>query len=390
VSEPALSSITVAPSTVTVYQGTAIQFTATGKYADGSSIDVTNTVTWKSSYTTIAAVSATGMVQSVGLGSTTISVTLQSITGISTVTVVPPFVWQAPAPITYGTALNAAQLNAKSGVSGTYAYAPPAGTVLQAGTHPLNVAFTPADKALTHLAAKATVKLTVAQAKPTVIWVTPLPVAYGTALSATQLNANAKVAGTFTYSPVKGSILTAGSHTLSVTFKPSDATDYISATQTVKIQVNQAKPMLALVCPEVAYDGKAHTCSGSATGSNRTPVSGAWTFSPANGTRAGSYVTTGTFKSSDTNYSGGIASGTLKIDPTKPTITWPAPAAITYGTALSATQLNANAKIAGAFTYSPAAGAILALGSHTLSVTFKPTDATDYTSATQSVKIQVN
>ena len=43
VAEPALTSITVAPSTVTVYQGTAIQLTATGEYTDGSSVDVTST-----------------------------------------------------------------------------------------------------------------------------------------------------------------------------------------------------------------------------------------------------------------------------------------------------------------------------------------------------------
>ena len=141
--EPPLSSITVAPSTVTVYQGTAIQLTATGEYADGSSVDVTSTVTWKSSNTSAATVSAGGLVQSVGLGSATISATIQSITGASLLTVVPPFAWQTPAPITYGTPLSAAQLDASSGVTGTFVYTPPAGTVLPAGTQPLSVVFTP-------------------------------------------------------------------------------------------------------------------------------------------------------------------------------------------------------------------------------------------------------
>ena len=39
-----------------------------------------------------------------------------------------------------------------------------------------------------------------------------------------------------------------------------------------------------------------------------------------------------------------------------PTITWATPAAITYGTALSATQLNADAGVAGTFVYTPASG----------------------------------
>jgi len=73
----------------------------------------------------------------------------------------------------------------------------------------------------------------------------------------------------------------------------------------------------------------------------------------------------------------------------KPTITWATPAAITYGTPLSATQLNAKASVAGAFAYSPASGTVLTVGTQTLSVTFTPTDTTDYTSATATVTLTV-
>jgi sugar lactone lactonase YvrE len=73
-----------------------------------------------------------------------------------------------------------------------------------------------------------------------------------------------------------------------------------------------------------------------------------------------------------------------------PTITWKAPAAITYGTALSATQLNATASVPGTFAYSPATGTVLAAGSQTLSVTFTPTNTTNYSTATAQVTLQVN
>ena len=73
-----------------------------------------------------------------------------------------------------------------------------------------------------------------------------------------------------------------------------------------------------------------------------------------------------------------------------PTITWKAPAAITYGTALSGTQLNATASVAGTFAYNPAAGTVPAAGSPTLSVTFTPTNTTNYTTATAQVTLQVN
>jgi len=56
-------------------------------------------------------------------------------------------------------------------------------------------------------------------------------------------------------------------------------------------------------------------------------------------------------------------------------VSWSAPAAITYGTALSAIQLNATANSAGSFTYSPAIGTLLDAGTHTLLTTFTPTDS---------------
>jgi len=73
-----------------------------------------------------------------------------------------------------------------------------------------------------------------------------------------------------------------------------------------------------------------------------------------------------------------------------PLITWPAPAPIPYGTPLSANQLDATSTVAGRFTYTPPAGTVLPPGSHTLSVTFTPADATDFTTATATVTVMVN
>jgi hypothetical protein len=78
------------------------------------------------------------------------------------------------------------------------------------------------------------------------------------------------------------------------------------------------------------------------------------------------------------------------VNKATPAITWATPKAITHGTPLSATQLNATSKVAGTFTYSPAAGTVLAVGNQKLTVTFTPTNATDYTTATASVTLTVN
>jgi hypothetical protein len=81
---------------------------------------------------------------------------------------------------------------------------------------------------------------------------------------------------------------------------------------------------------------------------------------------------------------------TVSVNQVAPSITWTTPAAIAYGTALSATQLNASSTVAGTFAYSPLAGTVLTAGTHTLSVIFTPTDKTDYTTTNGSVTLTVN
>ena len=55
-------------------------------------------------------------------------------------------------------------------------------------------------------------------------------------------------------------------------------------------------------------------------------------------------------------------------------VQWATPAAILQGTALGSQQLNAKTITSGSYTYSPPPGTVLSVGSHTLSVTFTPTD----------------
>ncbi len=82
---------------------------------------------------------------------------------------------------------------------------------------------------------------------------------------------------------------------------------------------------------------------------------------------------------------------------TTPTITWPTPAAITFGSALSSSQLDATASaqgipsVPGVFAYTPSAGAVLPVGSNEpLSVSFTPSDPGAFTAATGSNTITVN
>ena len=74
---------------------------------------------------------------------------------------------------------------------------------------------------------------------------------------------------------------------------------------------------------------------------------------------------------------------------TAPAISWLEPAPILEGTPLTATQLSAVASVPGAFSYSPAAGTVLAAGTYALTAVFAPSDTVLYTGATASVRLTV-
>ena len=239
--------------------------------------------------------------------------------GTTTLKVV-PITWATPAAITYGAPLSATQLNATASVPGAFVYTPSPGTVLSAGSQTLSVTFTPTD-ATDYATATATVTLTVSQAVPALSWATPAAIIYGTALNATQLNASARLPGSFTYTPSQGTVLSAGTHTLYATFAPTDATNYDTATITVPLTVSQAVPQ----------------------------------------------------------------------------ITWVPTGLIAVGMVLGSNQLDAVATapggataLAGSYVYTPYAGStISSSGTQTLSVTFTPADTQDYTAARASVSMTV-
>ena len=104
-------------------------------------------------------------------------------------------------------------------------------------------------------------------------------------------------------------------------------------------------------------------------------------------------IATTTVSCSATDKAGNMSTGTFTVtvqSPTVPKITWSTPAAITYGKALSATQLDATSTVAGTFVYTPAAGTVLGAGLRTLSVTFTPANPALYSSATVTVSLLVN
>ncbi|MDP9074989.1 MAG: hypothetical protein M3N98_12615 [Actinomycetota bacterium] len=100
-------------------------------------------------------------------------------------------------------------------------------------------------------------------------------------------------------------------------------------------------------------------------------------------TQPGPYTVTGT----DVTKTGTAGLTALTV----PTITWPDPAGIVYGTLLSSTQLDATASVPGTFAYTPTAGAVVSAGANEpLSVTFTPTDTANYSTTSALVLVNVN
>ena len=115
---------------------------------------------------------------------------------------------------------------------------------------------------------------------PTINRNAPAAISYGAALSTTQLNATANVAGTFAYTPAAGTVLKAGTQTLSAMFTPTDTKTYSAATATVTLAVNQATPVITWATPAPVAPGAAL----SATQLDATAsVPGSFMYNPAAG-----------------------------------------------------------------------------------------------------------
>lgn len=297
--------------------------------------------------------------------------------------------WNPASPITYPTAIGAAQNNLTSPVAGTFSYSPANGFIPTPGTLGLSATFTPTDLVNYNVVNGITASITVNKGaatinvsntnqffdglpKPVTISTTPAGLEGSVTVTYTGTGSTVygpsttppSAIGTYSYNAVMSNAnYTATPASGTLTISSTSATIFIS--NYTGLAYN-GSPISPTVTSPYSY---AITFNGSAT----VP------------TVPGSYVTIATIND-------GIHTGadtvTMTIVKGNPTGSWANPASITTTTALSSTQNNASFSVAGVITYSPANGVFLPAGNQILSATLVPTDG-NYNTVTITVPITV-
>ena len=181
----------------------------------------------------------------------------------------------------------------------------------------------------------------------------------------------------------------AGSPSESVTFTPTDSTDYSSVTATVSVTVSQATPTITWpTASGITYGqtlAEQHaqqwhwSVDGSFTWTAQTTVPG-----------AGSPSESVTFTPADsTDYSSVTATVSVTVSQATPTITSAHGQRHHLRPDLAASTLSGGTSVDGSFTWTTPTTAPGA-GSPSESVTFTPTDSTDYSSVTATVSVTVS
>ncbi len=304
----------------------------------------------------------------------------------------PIITWNTPAQIVHPLPLTRTQLSASAIPSGTFTYTPSLGTLLDAGTgQRLDVDFTPNDSTNFNNRS-AFVLIDVLKGESVVTWNDPAPITVGTPLSALQLNATANFPGSFIYVPAAGTLLDEGTNQrLNVRFTPDDLNNFSEVTDLVRIDV-------ARQIPVIIWDDPAAIVFGTPLGSSQldatADVPGTFVYAPAAGfilEPGNAQTLSATFTPDDASTFAtvvdNVAINVLKADPV---ITWADPADLTFGSPLSAVELNATANVFGSFQYNHLIGTVLDAGlAQTLTVTFTPDRPDRYNTAFDSAAIDV-
>jgi len=259
------------------------------------------------------------------------------------------------------------------------------------GNYSASVSF--ATNAANTATASLSATVTVNKTTPTInAWPTASGITFGQTLSSSALTGgSASVAGSFAWT-TPSSTPSTGTASYSVTFTPTDSTDYNTVTGTVSVTVAQATPVINILPTASGITfGQALSSSTLSGGTGSVSGSFAWT-TPSTTPSAGTASYSVTFTPSDaTDYTTTTGSVSVTVSKATPTITSsPTATSITYGQTLSSSTLSGGSgSVSGSFAWTTPTTAP-ATGTSSQSITFTPSDATDYNTATGTVSVTVN
>lgn len=378
-SGPAYSSQTITLNGTSVSPSFTISPSPSSVYViQGGSSTSTITITPEAGFTVNADLAVSGLPEGVAAAFS------QNPTGSSTV-------------LTFTASSNAVPGTTTVTITGTF------GSVTQTATIDLTVGATP-DYYMTFSASPTYLSLAPGASGSAVLTTTVL---HGFSSAITLSTCSAPITGaSVTFNPSTISAPGNGTSTMTIIVSPNGAVASNGMTGSIPICLQASgtgtgQSMIFYLyvqkTPVITWPTPAAITYGtplSATQLNATAnVPGTFSYSPSAGSllAAGTQQLTATFTPTDTaNYTSAGATVSLTVNKATPAIAWPAPAPITYGTPLSVSQLNATSNVPGTFSYSPAAGTVLATGTRALTVAFTPGDTTNYTTATATVQLTVN
>ena len=386
--------LTTASSAGTLASGSSCSYavdfepTATGSVSGSvvltdNSLGVTGTTQTISTTATAIAVNTTTTLSSSAnpsnyLGSVTFTATVSPVSGSAVPT----------GPVQFSIdGSNVGSAVTLSGETATYTT-----STLTGGTHSIGAVYT-SNSSNYNSSAASTLTQTVNKLTPTVsVWPTASGITYGQTLaSSTLTGGTASVGGTFAWT-TSSTAPGAGTPSESVTFTPSDTTDYNTVAGSVSVTVSKATPTVS-VWPTASGITYGQTLASSTLTGGTASVGGtfAWT-TPTTAPGAGTPSESVKFTPSDTtDYKTVTGSVSVTVSKATPTVSvWPTASGITYGQTLaSSTLTGGTASVGGTFAWTTSSTAPGA-GTPSESVMFTPSDTTDYNTVAGSVSVTVS
>ena len=255
--------------------------------------------------------------------------------------------------------------------------------VLTVGEYEMDVHFAPTDDA-NYNAIDTKITLTVTKANP-VASVENVSFVYGTKADDVTLVGTGEGTWSWTDSR-KDQVLTVGEYEMDVHFAPTDDANYNAIDKTITLTVTKANPAATVENVSFAYGTKAEDVALSGTGA------GTWTWTDS---RKGQTLTVGEYEmdvhfapTDDANYNTIDTKITLTVTKANPVATASA-VEITYGTLASNVTLSGTG-LEGTWSWTDTRkDDVLAAGSYTMNVHFKPTDLANYNEKDATVALTV-